>query len=320
MYMDFALMAADQIANQAAKWHYMSGGQVEVPLVIRCSVGAGKGYGGQHSQSLESLFTHIPGLWVVYPATPRTPRACSRARSGPTTRSCSWRARACTAPRAVVPEGDYTTPIGVAKVVRPGKDATIVAGARRWPTRSPRPTCSPSSRGVKAEVIDLRSLVPLDMETVLASVRKTGRCVVAAQAVLIGSFVNEIVARILAEAFDDLERRSARIGAAPGSAPGGEPREGVPAQRRRHRRRRGGARSRRGERGGAHDGPPDPDAQARPDDRGVHAHPVAGAVGDAVHRATCCSRSRPTRARWRSRRSTRASCSRRWSPRARRPR
>ena len=77
MYMDFALMASDQIANQAAKWHFMSGGQVEVPLVIRASVGAGKGYGGQHSQSLESLFTHMPGLCVVYPATPRTRRGSS---------------------------------------------------------------------------------------------------------------------------------------------------------------------------------------------------------------------------------------------------
>jgi len=86
MYMDFALMASDAISNQAAKWHYMSGAKAEISMVIRASVGGGKGYGGQHSQTLESIFAHIPGLYVVYPSTPMTPRACSSRRSGTTTR------------------------------------------------------------------------------------------------------------------------------------------------------------------------------------------------------------------------------------------
>ncbi len=222
MYMDFALMSSDQIANQAAKWHYMSGGQVEVPIVIRCSVGAGKGYGGQHSQSLESLFTHIPGLWVVYPATAEDAKGLLRSAIRTNNPVVFVESQGLYSTRGIVPEGDYTTPIGKANVVRQGGDATIVAWGPAVPDALAAADVLAVSRGIQAEVIDLRSLVPLDMETVLASVRKTGRCVVAAQAVLTGSFVNEIVARIQAEAFDDLDAPVGRIGAAPGISPQAE--------------------------------------------------------------------------------------------------
>jgi 2-oxoisovalerate dehydrogenase E1 component len=222
MYMDFALMSSDQIANQAAKWHYMSGGQVEVPIVIRCSVGAGKGYGGQHSQSLESLFTHIPGLWVVYPATAADAKGLLRSAIQTNNPVVFVESQGLYSTKGVVPEGDYTTPIGKANVVRQGGDATIVAWGPAVPDALAAADVLAVSRGIQAEVIDLRSLVPLDMETVLASVRKTGRCVVAAQAVLTGSFVNEVVARIQAEAFDDLDAPVGRIGAAPGISPQAE--------------------------------------------------------------------------------------------------
>jgi len=222
MYMDFALMSSDQIANQAAKWHYMSGGQVEVPVVIRCSVGAGKGYGGQHSQSLESLFTHIPGLWVVYPATAEDAKGLLRSAIRTNNPVVFVESQGLYSTKGVVPEGDYTTPIGKAKVVREGTDATIVAWGPAVPDALTAADVLAVSRGIQAEVIDLRSLVPLDMETILASVRKTGRAVVAAQAVLTGSFVNEIVARIQAEAFDDLDAPVGRIGAAPGISPQAE--------------------------------------------------------------------------------------------------
>jgi 2-oxoisovalerate dehydrogenase E1 component len=222
MYMDFALMSSDQIANQAAKWHYMSGGQVEVPVVIRCSVGAGKGYGGQHSQSLESLFTHIPGLWVVYPATAEDAKGLLKSAIRTNNPVVFVESQGLYSTRGVVPEGDYTTPIGKAKVVRAGSDATIVAWGPAVPDALAAADILAESRGIQAEVIDLRSLVPLDMETVLASVRKTGRAVVAAQAVLGGSFVNEIVARIQAEAFDDLDAPVGRIGAANGISPQAE--------------------------------------------------------------------------------------------------
>jgi 2-oxoisovalerate dehydrogenase E1 component len=222
MYMDFALMSSDQIANQAAKWHYMSGGQVEVPVVIRCSVGAGKGYGGQHSQSLESLFTHIPGLWVVYPATAEDAKGLLKSAIRTNNPVVFVESQGLYSTKGVVPDGEYTTPIGKAKVVREGTDATIVAWGPAVPDALAAADVLAAEHGVQAEVIDLRSLVPLDMETVLASVRKTGRAVVAAQAVLTGSFVNDIVARIQGEAFDDLDAPVGRIGAAPGISPQAE--------------------------------------------------------------------------------------------------
>jgi len=126
------------------------------------------------------------------------------------------------ATKGVVPEGEYTTPIGVARIAREGTDATIVAWGPAVPDALVAADTLAAEHGLSAEVVDLRSLVPLDMETILASVRKTGRVVVAAQAVLTGSFVNEIVARIQAEAFDDLDGPVGRVGAAPGISPQAE--------------------------------------------------------------------------------------------------
>ena len=239
MYMDFALMASDQIANQAGKWHYMSGAQVEVPLVIRASVGAGKGYGGQHSQSLESVFTHIPGLYVVYPATPADAKGLLKRRSARTTRSCSSRARPSTPRRASCPRA--STSSRSAWRAWSAKAAT----RRSSPGDPPCPTHSRPRSRLRAEHGDRdrghrpARLVPLDMETVLASVRKTGRCVVASQAVLIGSFVNEIVARIQLEVFDYLDAPVGRVGAANGISPQAESLERafLPNCRRRSRAR-----------------------------------------------------------------------------------
>jgi 2-oxoisovalerate dehydrogenase E1 component len=222
MYMDFALMSSDQIANQAAKWHYMSGGQVEVPLVIRCSVGAGKGYGGQHSQSLESLFTHIPGLWVVYPATAADAKGLLKSAIRTNNPVVFVESQGLYSSRGDIPEEDYTVEIGKARVAREGTDATVVAWGPAVPDALAAAEILAAEHGVSTEVIDLRSLVPLDMETILASVRRTGRAVVATQAVLTGSFVNEIVARIQVEAFDDLDGPVGRIGAAPGISPQAE--------------------------------------------------------------------------------------------------
>ncbi len=222
MYMDFALMASDQIANQAGKWHYMSGAQTEVPLVIRASVGAGKGYGGQHSQSLESVFTHIPGLYVVYPATPADAKGLLKAAIRTNNPVLFVESQGLYGTKGIVPEGDHVEALGVARVVRDGTDATIVAWGPAVLDALAAAARLKSERRVETEVIDLRSLVPLDMETVLASVRKTGRCVVASQAVLIGSFVNEIVARIQSEAFDYLDAPIGRIGAANGISPQAE--------------------------------------------------------------------------------------------------
>jgi 2-oxoisovalerate dehydrogenase E1 component len=222
MYMDFALMASDQIANQAGKWHFMSGAQLEVPLVIRCSVGAGKGYGGQHSQSLESIFTHTPGLVVVYPATPADAKGLLTAAIRSNDPVVFVESQGLYGVKGPVPEGEHVVPIGRARVAREGSDATIVAWGPAVPDALLAAEALAAGHGVSAEVVDLRSLVPLDMETVLASVRKTGRCVVAAQAVLVGSYVNEIVARVQSEAFDDLDGPVGRVGAANGISPQAE--------------------------------------------------------------------------------------------------
>ena len=219
MYMDFALMASDQIANQAAKWHFMSGGQVEVPLVVRASVGAGKGYGGQHSQSLESIFTHLPGIYVVYPSNPADAKGLLKSAIRTNNPVLFVESQGLYPTKGPVPEGEHLVPIGVANVARQGADITLVGWGPAVPDALAAADRLAAEDGVEAEVIDLRSLVPLDLETVLASVRKTGRCVVASQAVLGGSFVNEVVARIQEEAFDFLDAPIARIGATNGISP-----------------------------------------------------------------------------------------------------
>ena len=222
MYMDFALMASDQIANQAGKWHYMSGAQVEVPLVIRASVGAGKGYGGQHSQSLESIFTHIPGMYVVYPSTPADAKGLLKSAIRTNNPVLFVESQGLYPTKGPVSEEEYLVPIGQAKIVREGSDVTLVAWGPAVLDALAAAARLATEDGVSAEVIDLRSLVPLDTETVLASVRRTGRCVAASQAVLIGSFVNEIVARIQQEAFDYLDAPVGRVGAANGISPQAE--------------------------------------------------------------------------------------------------
>jgi 2-oxoisovalerate dehydrogenase E1 component len=222
MYMDFALMASDQIANQAAKWHFMSGAQVEVPLVIRASVGAGKGYGGQHSQSLESLFTHLPGIWVVYPSTAADVKGLLKSAIRTNNPVLFVESQGLYSTTGLVNGPDHLEPIGVARIARAGADVTLVSWGPAVLDALTAADRLAAEEGASAEVIDLRSLVPLDIETVLASVRKTGRCVVASQAILSGSFVNDVVARIQSEVFDFLDGPVGRIGAKSGISPQAE--------------------------------------------------------------------------------------------------
>ena len=219
MYFDFALMSSDQISNQAAKWHYMSGAQTEVPLVIRASAGAGKGYGGQHSQTLESVFCHIPGLYVVYPATPYDAKGLLKAAIRDNNPVLFVESQALYGMKGPVPEEDYLVPLGLAEVKRPGTDLTLVAWGPVVHDCLKAADALKAQRGVAAEVIDLRSLVPLDLETVLRSVQKTGRCVVASQAIQIGSYTAEIASTIQDLAFDYLDAPVKRVGAKNGIAP-----------------------------------------------------------------------------------------------------
>jgi len=219
MYMDFALMSSDQISNQAAKWHYMSGAQIEVPLVIRASVGAGKGYGGQHSQTLESIFCHIPGLYVVYPATPYDAKGMMKAAIRDNNPVLYVESQALYGLKGYVPEEEYLVPLGVADVKREGRDITFVAWGPVVHDCLKAAEKLEAERGISAEVVDIRSLVPLDVDTILRSVQKTGRCIVASQAIHIGSYTAEIASTIQDLAFDYLDAPVKRVGAKNGIAP-----------------------------------------------------------------------------------------------------
>ncbi len=222
MYSDFEFQAGDQLFNQAAKWHYMSGGQTTVPMVIRSSVGAGKGYGGQHSQALEAHATHTPGMVVVCPSTPHDAKGLLKSAIRDDNPVLFVESQALYNVRGEVPQEDYLVPIGRAAVRREGGDVTIVAWSLMAHHMTEAARVLASEHDIEAELIDLRTLIPPDMETVLASVRKTGRCVVACQAVKTGSFTAEVAARIQREAFDYLDAPVQRIGSADAISPQSE--------------------------------------------------------------------------------------------------
>jgi pyruvate/2-oxoglutarate/acetoin dehydrogenase E1 component len=217
--MDFLLMAGDQVGNQASKWHYMSGAQVEVPMVLRVSVGAGKGYGGQHSQTLESTVVHVPGLYVIYPSTAYDAKGLMKSAIRDNNPVMFVESQGLYNEKGPVPQEEYLVPIGVADVKRAGSDITLVAYGPAVPLALKAAERLQAESGVSVEVVDLRCLVPLDMETVLMSVQKTGRCVVISQAVSLGSFTGEVASTIQQQAFDYLDAPVIRVGAKNGIAP-----------------------------------------------------------------------------------------------------
>jgi pyruvate/2-oxoglutarate/acetoin dehydrogenase E1 component len=197
----------------------MSGAQTEVPAVYRVSAGAGKGYGGQHSQTLESMFCHIPGLYVVYPSNPADAKGLLKTAIRDNNPVMFVESQALYAIKGPVPEGEHLVPFGVAEVKREGSDITLIAWGPLVHDCLKAADILKTERGVNAEVIDLRSLVPLDLETILRSVQKTGRCVVASQAIHIGSYTAEIASTIQDQAFDYLDAPVKRVGAKNGIAP-----------------------------------------------------------------------------------------------------
>ncbi len=218
MYMDFALMASDQISNQAAKWHYMTGASVKLPLVIRCSVGGGKGYGGQHSQSLESMFCHIPGTYVVYPSNAYDAKGLIKTAIRDDNPVIFVEGQLLYNVKDIVPEEEYLIPFGQARIVREGKDVTFVAWGPAVPD-AVRAAEALDKEGISVEIIDPRTLVPFDWETVFESVKKTGRCVAISQCVDIGSYTGEIVAQVADKCFDYLDAPVLKVGAKNGIAP-----------------------------------------------------------------------------------------------------
>ena len=212
MFMDFAYVAADSIFNQAAKMRYMSGGRAQVPLVIRTQQGGGRGNAAQHSQSLEAFFTHIPGLKVVLPATPYDAKGLLKSALRDPNPVVFIEHKLLYNTKGHVPEEEYFVPLGHADVKRTGRDATLVSWSRTV-LHALEAAELAAKEGIDVEVIDLRCTVPLDIDTVLASVKKTGRLVVAHEAHRRAGVGAEIASLVQEQAFDYLDAPIERVGA-----------------------------------------------------------------------------------------------------------
>jgi 2-oxoisovalerate dehydrogenase E1 component len=206
MYIDFILMAMDHVGNQAAKTRYMFGGQSIIPLVIRTTIGGGKGYAGQHAQSLESIVTQFPGLKVAIPSNAYDMKGLLKTAIRDDNPVCFIEHQMVYLEKAVVPEGeDYTIPFGQAKVVREGKDITVIAYSNMVTRGLAAAEILAKEDGVQAEIVDPRTLVPLDIETIAGSVNKTGRAVVITQAPYTGGFSSHISHEISKNSFKNMK-------------------------------------------------------------------------------------------------------------------
>lgn len=204
MYNDFVTLAMDQIINQAAKARYMFGGKARVPMVIRTQGGAGRGNAAQHSQSLEMWFVHIPGLIVIQPSTPYDAKGLLKSAIRNDNPVIFIEHKLLYVTTGPVPEEEYLIPIGAADIKRAGDDVTIVATSRMVHFAL-QAAGELEKEGIQAEVIDPRTLKPLDIETIVRSVKKTGRLVVVNEGHLTGGFTAEVAARVQREAFDWLD-------------------------------------------------------------------------------------------------------------------
>ncbi len=224
LFMDFALVAADQIVNQAAKLRYMAGGAVSVPIVIRAQQGGGRGNGAQHSQSFESWFAQIPGLITVAPSTPADAKGLlkSAIREGNPVIFIEHKLLYNT--KGEVPTGEHIVPIGKADVKRVGRDITIVSYSRTM-LFALEAAEQLSQKGIEAEVIDLRTIEPLDMDTILESIRGTVRLLVVHEAHSNCGIGAEIITRVNEQAPDTLITPARRLGAKHVPIPVAEPLE-----------------------------------------------------------------------------------------------
>lgn len=210
-FADFVTCAMDEIANQAAKIHYMFGGQARLPLVVRAPDGVVKSAAAQHSQSLESWFVHVPGLKIVIPSTPYDAKGLLKAAIRDDNPVLYFEHKALFAMKGPVPEEEYIVPIGKADVKRPGKDVTCVTYSIM--VHQALDAAKELARdGIETEVVDLRTLVPMDIDTVIESVKKTKKVVVAHEACRRGGAGAEIAATIAEAAFDYLDAPVVRVG------------------------------------------------------------------------------------------------------------
>ncbi|OGL47747.1 MAG: acetoin dehydrogenase, partial [Candidatus Schekmanbacteria bacterium RBG_16_38_10] len=209
---DFVTCAMDQIVNQAAKIRYMFGGKPKLPLVIRMPCGAGMNAGPQHSQSLEAWFTHIPGLKVVMPSTVYDVKGLLKAAIRDDNPVIFIENKILYSLKGDVPDGDYIIPLGVGDVKREGKDVTVVATSQMV-HKALKAAQVLSAEKIEAEVIDPRTLTPLDKNLIINSVKKTGRLVIAHEAVKFCGFGAEIAAVVSEEAFRFLKAPVKRVAA-----------------------------------------------------------------------------------------------------------
>jgi acetoin:2,6-dichlorophenolindophenol oxidoreductase subunit beta len=211
-FSDFVTCGMDELINQAAKIRYMFGGQVKLPLVFWCPDGAGLRAAAQHSQSLEAWFVHTPGLKVVIPSEPADVKGLIKAAIRDDNPVMFFQHKKLFAKEGPVPEEEYVIPLGEAAVKREGSDVSLLCyGAGYYLCREAAEALSRDA--IEAEIVDLRTLKPLDMETVATSIRKTHRAVIVHEACLSGGFGAELAARIQEELFDELDAPVKRIGA-----------------------------------------------------------------------------------------------------------
>ena len=210
MYDDFATVAADPLLNQAAKMRYMTGGQASVPMVLRAPMGSGRRNAGQHSQSLENFFCHFPGLKVVAPCSAEDAKGLIKSAIRDDDPVIVLEHKLLYAKKEEIPEEEYLTPIGKAKVKREGKDLTIITWSREV-NFSMEAAEKLAAEGIDVEVLDLRSLVPIDWDAIKASVSKTHNVIVVSEEVKRGSYAGEISAQIAEELFDELDAPVERV-------------------------------------------------------------------------------------------------------------
>ena len=213
MYLDFVYVAMDQLLNQAAKIRYMFGGKARVPLVVRGQQGIGRGNAGQHSQSVESLFMNIPGMKVACPSSPADAAGLLRTAIRDDNPVLFVEHKALYATKGEVPDDpEFAIPFGKANVLQSGKDVTIVCSLLYVP-RTMEAVKELEAEGISCEVIDPRTLVPLDMDTIVESVKKTGRIVTVHEAHRTMGFGTEIAESVVEQAFKYLDAPPERLGA-----------------------------------------------------------------------------------------------------------
>ncbi len=213
MFQDFITLAMDQLVNHAAKFHYMYGNQCTVPMVIRTPAGGGRNYGPTHSQSLEAWFMHAPGLKVVAPSNAYDAKGLLISAIRDPNPVVFIESKLLYGVRGPVPEGDYTVPIGEAAVAREGTHLTLIAYSRMT-VECLKAAEVLAASGIECEVIDLRTLAPLDMDTVAASVEKTGRAIVVAEDCQTAGVSAEVASRVMEECFDFLQAPIRRVAGA----------------------------------------------------------------------------------------------------------